>query len=133
MTKKKLTGKTTVKSYEPTIYDAPAEGPTLTEVHIRETFTGDIEAESTVRSLQAERADGSASECGMQRVVGTLDGRRGSFLLQNEGTLTRPVLRCTWFVVPGSGTGELHALRGEGGFEAELGKQGTWTLEYWME
>ncbi len=28
----------------------------------------------------------------------------------------------TWFVVPGSGTGELTGLRGEGGFEAKRGE-----------
>ena len=30
-----------------------------------------------------------------------------------------------WPVIPGSGTGELQSLRGDGGFKAQLGQQGT--------
>jgi hypothetical protein len=35
--------------------------------------------------------------------------------------------------VPGSGTGELRGLRGEGGFEAQLGEGANITLDYWFE
>ncbi|HET6339226.1 MAG TPA: DUF3224 domain-containing protein [Polyangiales bacterium] len=131
--KKAIKGKTEVKTFEPVAYDEPKEGPKLTEVHLTETFTGDIQAESSARSLQAQSADGSASYCGVQRVVGTLDGRRGSFVLQHQGTLQAKQMKTTWFVVPGSGTGDLRGLRGEGGFEAELGRHGAWTLDYWFE
>jgi hypothetical protein len=31
------------------------------------------------------------------------------------------------------GTGELTGLRGEGGFEAELGQHASITLDYWFE
>jgi hypothetical protein len=66
-------------------------------------------------------------------VVGLLDGRRGSFVLQHEGTMQGTHMKTAWFVVPGSGTADLQGLRGEGGFEAELGQRGSWTLEYWFE
>jgi hypothetical protein len=131
--KKAIKGTTEVKTFEPVTYDEAKEGPKLTEVHLTETFTGDIQAESSARSLQAQSADGSASYCGVQRVVGTLDGRRGSFVLQHQGTLQAKQMKTTWFVVPGSGTGDLRGLRGEGGFEAELGRHGAWTLDYWFE
>lgn len=39
----------------------------------------------------------------------------------------------TWFVVAGSGTGELSGLRGEGGFRAALGENAQVTLDYWFE
>jgi Protein of unknown function (DUF3224) len=38
-----------------------------------------------------------------------------------------------WFVIPGAATGELAGLRGEGGFEAELGEHAAVTLDYWFE
>jgi hypothetical protein len=131
--KKAIEGKTEVTTFQPVTYDAPEDGPSLVELHLTETFTGDLEAEGVVRSLQVRRADGSASHCGIERVVGLLDGRRGSFLLQDAGTLTGTHIESSWFVVPGSGTGDLRGLRGEGGFEAEVGQRGTWTLEYWFE
>jgi hypothetical protein len=42
-------------------------------------------------------------------------------------------IKAKWFVVPGSGTGELSGLRGEGGFEGHFGKGSYGTLDYWFE
>jgi hypothetical protein len=41
--------------------------------------------------------------------------------------------KATWFVVPGSGRGDLSGLRGEGGFEGDFGKGSDGTLDYWFE
>jgi hypothetical protein len=131
--KKAAKGYIEVKTYNPTTYDDPKDGPKLNEIQVTETFTGDVEGEGTVRFLQAQRADGSASYCGIERVVGTLAGRTGSFLLQDEGTLAGTRVKGTWFVIPGSGTGDLRGLRGDGGFEAELGQHASWTLSCWFE
>jgi len=51
-------------------------------------------------------------------------------VLQDAGTLAGTVVKGNWFVVPGSGTGELVGLRGEGGFTAELGQHASITLDY---
>jgi uncharacterized protein DUF3224 len=42
-------------------------------------------------------------------------------------------IKARWFVVPGSGTGDLSGLRGEGGFEGDFGKGSDGTLDYWFE
>jgi hypothetical protein len=42
-------------------------------------------------------------------------------------------MRAEWFVVPRSGTGELTGLRGDGGFTAHLGQQGSIWLDYSFE
>lgn len=47
---------------------------------------------------------------------------KGSFVLQGQETVEKGKIKSTWFVVPGSGTGELSGLRGEGGFEGDFGK-----------
>ncbi len=132
MTRKTATGPIEVQTYVPVTYDE-STGPKLNELQVTERFMGDVEGDGTVRFLQAQRDDGSASYCGIERVVGTLEGRRGSFLLQDEGTVDGSRVKGTWFVVPGSGTEELRGLRGDGGFEAELGQHASWTLNYWFE
>ena len=48
----------------------------------------------------------------MERVTGTLHRRRGSFVLQHTGTMTRGAPQLTVSVVPDSGTGELTGLAG---------------------
>ena len=123
----------TVRRYEPVPSDQPADGPALVRVHVEEDFSGDITGSGVVEFLQVLRNDQSASFVGMERVDGVLAGRRGTFVLQDEGTVTGSSVDGRWFVVPGSGTGELAGLRGEGGFAAELGQDATVTLEYWFD
>ena len=123
----------TVHKYEPTAYDEPAGGPVLTRIHVRESFSGDIEGDGVVEFLQAGRADGSASFVGIERVTGRLAGREGTFLLQDAGTVEGSIVSGDWFVVPGSGTGGLAGLRGEGGFRASLGEGARVHLDYWFE
>jgi Protein of unknown function (DUF3224) len=127
------TGRIDVKTYEPRPYEQVDDGPNLVEIHVSETFSGDIEAEGVVRFLQAVRQDGSASFVGIERVTGRVGDRSGSFLLQDAGTLEENTVEGDWIVVPGSGTGELRGLRGEGHFSAELGQHASITLDYWFE
>jgi Protein of unknown function (DUF3224) len=103
------------------------------KIHVEEEFSGDIEGSGVVEFLQAERADGSASFVGIERVTGNIHGRAGTFLLQDQGTLEGGTVSGTWLVVPGSGTGELTGLRGEGGFTAQLGQGADITLDYWFD
>jgi hypothetical protein len=121
----RASGRTEVKSYEPTAYDETADGPLLSEIRVSETFSGDVEGEGTVRIIQAARKDKSATFVGIERVQGTLGGRKGSFLLQVSGTVVGKQMEAEWFVVPASGTAELNGLRGEGGFKAQLGQHGS--------
>jgi len=124
--------KITVHRSEGKPYDR-AESPTLVEIQLSETFTGDMEGESTVRALQVLRDDRSASMVSVQRFCGKLGGRQGTFVLQGSEIVENGKIAASWFVVPKSGTGELSGLRGEGGFEGHFGKASEGTLDYWFE
>jgi uncharacterized protein DUF3224 len=126
-------GRTEVKTYVPTSFDEVADGPSLVQVELTETFGGDIEGQSTVRVIQVAHKDGSMTFVGLQRVHGSVGGRTGSFLLQPSGTVVGKETQAEWFVVPGSGTGELKGLRGDGGFKAQLGEHGSFWLDYYFE
>lgn len=123
----------TVHKYEPSAYDDPPEGPALTRIHVKESFSGDIAGQGEVEFLQAGQANGSASFVGIERVTGQVSGRQGTFLLQDAGTVQGQVVSGDWFVIPGSGTGDLAGLRGEGGFRANLGEGAQVHLDYWFE
>lgn len=124
--------KITVQHSQMTPYDQTSK-PALVEVNLTETFAGDIEGESPVRALQLMRDDKSASLVSMQRFHGKIGGREGTFVLQGSEVVKNGKIEATWFVVPGSGTGDLSGLRGEGGFEGEFGKGSDGTLDYWFE
>jgi hypothetical protein len=122
----------TVQSSDAEPYDQTTS-PVLTEVRLSETFTGDIDGESPVRALQVLRDDKSAHLVSMQRFLGKLGGRQGTCVLQGSEIVEDGKIKATWFVVPGSGTGDLSGLRGEGGFEGDVGKGSGGTLDYWFE
>jgi Protein of unknown function (DUF3224) len=54
-------------------------------------------------------------------------------LLQDAGTLEGNAVKGDWFVSPGSGSGELRGVRGEGGFTTDLGQPAAVTPDYWFE
>ena len=63
---------------------------TLARMSIDKQFHGDLDAVSTGEMLSAATAvKGSAGYVAIERVVGTLHGRRGTFVLQHSGTMTR--------------------------------------------
>lgn len=111
-------------------YDQAKPGPTLSRVRFEHTFSGDIEGTGTLEYLMVIRTDGSASFTGLERVVGHLGGREGTFVLQHSGTFENDAANVTWFVVPESGTGELEGLRGEGGFESSHSSSFEARLDY---
>lgn len=134
MTRTTATGSIEVRTYEPTPYLKGVDGgPDLVRIEVAEQFRGDIEGEGVVRFLQTSFPDGTASFVGVEQVTGSVGGRHGTFVLQDAGILRDAVVHGTWFVVPGSGTGDLTGLRGEGGFTANLGQNAEITLEYWFE
>jgi hypothetical protein len=107
--------------------------PKLTRASVIKSYQGDITGEGKLEYLMMYRDDGSASFVGLERVVGSVGGRSGSFVFQHTGTFKRGVATVALIVVPGSGTGDLHGLRGEGGFA--VGHQGPYsiTLDYDFE
>ena len=127
------TGKIDVKTYEPAPYDQRNDGPALVKIHVVEDFSGDIQGEGVATFLQTTIGDDEASFVGVERVTGTVGGRAGTFVLQDQGTVKDAVVSGDWFVVPGSGTGDLEGLRGEGDFNAALGQSADITLDYWFE
>jgi len=131
-TRTRALAKITVQSSEAKPYDQSAR-PALMEIRINERFTGDIDGESMVRALQVKRDDHSSSLVSMQRFRGKLGGRQGTFVLQGSETVENGKIKATWFVVRGSGTGDLSGLHGEGGFEGHFGKGSDGTLDYWFE
>ena len=108
------------------------DGVKLARASVRQAYHGEIEGEATLEYLMVYRTDGAASFVGLERVVGRVGGRSGSFVLQSSGVWQHGVAKAAQSVVPGSGTGELRGLRGEGGYEATHDHHPT-TLEYWFE
>ncbi len=91
-----------------------AQAAMLGRMTIDKQFSGDLEAGSTGEMLAAMTGvEGSAGYVALERVTGTLHGRRGSFFLQHNGIMARGVQKLEIAVVPDSGTEELATLAGK--------------------
>lgn len=90
-----------------------AEGIALGRMSIDKQLHGDLEATSRGEMLTSGlESNGSAAYVAIERVIGTLNGRRGSFALMHQGTMNRETSNLTVTVVPDSGAGQLAGLTG---------------------
>jgi hypothetical protein len=119
-----------IKAWDETPYSEGQDLPKLTRATVTKTFTGDLEGDGQVEYLMMYRADGSATFVGFERVTGRLGGRAGSFVLQRTGVFEDGQAKEAYSVVPGSGTGELAGLRGDGRSSVGHGMEHPFTLSY---
>lgn len=93
-------------------YDT-SDGITLGRASFDKEFSGPLSGKSQVHMLAARTAvEASAGYVALERIAGTLDGRRGSFVLLHVGVVDRGQRSLTISIVPDSGTAELTGLRG---------------------
>ncbi len=89
-------------------------GKLLGRMSIVKEFTGGLQATSRGEMLTAlTGVEGSAGYVAIERVTGTLGGKKGSFVLQHHGLMKRGTQQLTITVVPDSGTEELKGLEGK--------------------
>ena len=108
-------------------------GIRLTHASGKQAFTGDIAGDGSVEWLMLYRSDRTAHLVGIQRITGSVGGRRGSFVIAADGDHDGSSSRIEWAVVAGSGTGELAGIRGSGQMFAPGGRTGTYELEYELD
>ena len=106
-----------------------AEGAELSRVHISRTFSGELEGKSTAE-LMIAKSEGGGGYIGHDRISGTLGDRSGSFVFQHGGIMGPDGVSNTGTIVPGTGTGELAGITGEGTMLADDEGNHTLTLEY---
>lgn len=93
-------------------------GAKLTRAKVSQTYQGAIIGEGFVEFLMSYSANGTANFVGMELVKGMVSGKAGSFVIQHSGTYGSDGARSSWSLAPGSGTGELTGITGEGSYVA---------------
>ena len=90
-----------------------ADGVSLGRNSLHKRFEGDLIAVGNGEMLTAlTPIPGSAGYVAIERVIGSLHGRNGSFVFQHTGTMDRGAQQLAITVVPGSGTGALAGITG---------------------
>jgi hypothetical protein len=109
----RVTGKFDV-TLKPLSSDDIGDGAPLARMAIDKRYHGELEASGKGEMLTAlTPLKGSAGYVAMERISGSLQGRKGSFVIQHSATMTRGVPSLSVTVVPDSGTGELAGIGGK--------------------
>ncbi len=107
-------------------------GASLSRMTGEKEYHGDLEATAVAEMLSAGTpVEGSQAYVAMEAVIGTLGGRRGSFILQHTGLMTRGSGELNVVIVPDSASDELTGLAGKMAIRVEGGKH-FYDLEYTM-
>ena len=119
-----------IVSWDEEPFDETGEGPKLTRAHVKKSFHGDLSGTGNLMYVMTHLDSGVASFTGFEKVVGSLGGRTGSFVLRHTGSYDGEKAMAEYEVVPGSGTNELTGLSGTGGFSAGHAEEHDMTLDY---
>jgi hypothetical protein len=127
---RKATGAYQVTGWQENAYQEPRGAAKLTRASVQNTFSGDIEGTGSAEYLMAYPSDTSATFVGLQRVEGSVRGRKGTFVLQASGSYADNIARAEWSVVPDSGTGELAGLKGKGSYGSKADGSAEYELNF---
>ena len=122
-----------ISSWDENAYVELDGGAKLTRASVGQAFSGDLEGEGSVEWLMCYREDKTADFVGLQRFVGRLGSRSGSFVMTTQGTFDGEKAAGRLAVIDGSGTEELSAITGTGAFAAPLGSTASVELDYDVE
>jgi hypothetical protein len=88
--------------------------PTIGRMSVVKTYHGDLEGSGLAQMLAGMAADvkDSGAYVAIERVRGTLHGRRGSFAVHHRGVMTRGAQDLVIVVIPDTGTEELKGITG---------------------
>jgi hypothetical protein len=114
-----------VSKWDETPFDDAVGVSKLTEALVEKTYSGDIDGTSTTKWLMAYAPDKTATYVGVERIKGTIGGKRGTMVLLHDGTFEGRAATASLRVV--SGTDELSEVSGKGRFRAD--PAGSVTLE----
>lgn len=88
-------------------------GTQLGRLLLHKVFRGELEGTGEGQMLTAvSDTPGSAGYVAIERFVGTLHGRPGSFVFQHSGSMDRGAQQLSITVVPGTGSSELAGIAG---------------------
>ena len=116
---------------QPLALEDRIEGATVARMSLDKQYHGDLDAHSKGEMLSAMTpTQGSAGYVAIEKVDGTLGGRKGTFVLQHNATMTRGEPALNIIVVPDSGTGELEGLSGTMKIIIEAGGKHFYEFDY---
>ena len=125
------TGTVASTSWEETPFAEYAAGSKSTRATVGNHYSGTIEGAAALEYLMFYTEGSVAHFVGLERIVGSVAGREGRFVLEHIGAWVAGVVRTNVRVLPASGTGELSGINGQGSliWDGQHGDPSRYTLD----
>jgi Protein of unknown function (DUF3224) len=122
----KISGTFAPTKWDEKPYELIEDRMKATRASVEFAFSGDIVGTASVEYLMFYQSfdpqdahKAVAQYVGLIRIVGTLTGKSGSFVLTDNGLYQAGGANSRVAIVPGSGTGELSQISGTGSYRAD--------------
>lgn len=119
-----------IKQWEEAPFHEIEGGPNLVRASVTQSYAGGIEGEGTLTYLMVYKEDGFVPSMALERVVGRIGDRAGSFVIRHTGSYANNLAQSSFEVEPGTATGDLRGLTGSGTLHWPHEQPGTFTLDY---
>lgn len=131
----KLSGSFSVTKWEESPIRPDVDGMRATRVSAEFLFAGEIEGTAHVEYImfytafdEKDMHNSQARYVGQIKIIGTANGKSGSFALTDSGSFEGGLARSEVEIITGSGTGELSSISGLGSYLADSSGS-RWELE----
>jgi hypothetical protein len=121
----KAKGTYAVNKWEENPYDHISSEMKMTKASVEYVMSGEIIGKALVEYLMFhkycdtnDQQTSSAIFLGLIRFVGNVQGKEGSFVVEDHGTFENGVASSTMQIIAGSGTGALRDIQGTGRYSA---------------
>lgn len=108
-------------------------GRKTSRASVKKSYSGDVEGIGSLEYLMVYTQEDSAYFVGMEKVEGCVREHSGSFVLQHVGTFEQGEAKATLMILPGSGTGDLVGISGEGSFALRHARDYAFHMQYELE
>jgi hypothetical protein len=114
-----------VKKWEENVYEQISSEMKMTKASVEYSMSGEIYGKSAVEYLMFytdynadEQHKSSAVYTGIMRFTGSVQGKEGSFAMEDHGTFENGEANSKLQIIAGSGMGELKSIQGTGRYSA---------------
>ena len=121
----KAKGTYKVEKWEEIEYEQISSEMKMTKASVEFSMSGDFNGKSAEEYLMfynyfnaADPHKSSANYIGLMRFIGNVQGKEGSFVIEDHGTFENGAASSTLQIISGSGMGELKGIQGTGRYSA---------------
>jgi Protein of unknown function (DUF3224) len=122
----KATGIYGVKKWDENLHEQISPEMKITKASVEYSMTGEINGRTDVEYLMyykyynaADQHKSSAVYVGLMRFRGSMQGKEGSFAIEDRGAFENGEAHSVLQIIAGSGTGDLKSIQGSGHYSAD--------------